>query len=129
MITKADLVDAERLADVHEEIEILTLDTTLEGAPIVAVSAVTGDGIAELRSAIAARLAGYERPPLPGYFRLPVDRAFVMKGHGVVVTGTATAGSVQSGATVRLLPGGEETRVRSMQVHGQTVPRPAGASA
>ena len=121
VITKADLVDAERLADVHEEVEILTLDTTLEGAPIVAVSAMTGDGIAELRSAIAARLAGYERPSLPGYFRLPVDRAFVMKGHGVVVTGTATAGSVQSGVTVRLLPGGEETRVRSMQVHGQTV--------
>ena len=121
VITKTDLVDADRLADVHEEIEILTLDTTLEGAPIVAVSSVTGQGIAELRSTIANQLAGYERPSLPGYFRLPVDRAFVMKGHGVVVTGTATAGSVESGATVRLLPGGEETRVRSVQVHGQAV--------
>ncbi len=121
VITKADLVDAERLADVREEIEILSLDTTLEGAPVVAVSSLTGQGIEELRDTITERLAGYERPSQPGYFRLPVDRAFVMKGHGVVVTGTATAGSVQSGATVRLLPGGEQTRVRSMQVHGEAV--------
>ncbi len=121
VITKADLVDAARLADVHEEIEILSLDTTLEGAPVVAVSSVTGRGIEELRDTIADQLAGYERPVLPGYFRLPVDRAFVMKGHGVVVTGTATAGSVERGGTVRILPGGEQTRVRSVQVHGKAV--------
>ena len=121
VITKTDLVDAARLADVEEEIEILTLDTTLEGAPIVAVSAVTGQGLEQLRQTIFAQLANYERPPLPGYFRLPVDRAFVMKGHGVVVTGTAIAGTVQEGATLRLLPSGEEVRVRSLQVHGQNV--------
>ncbi|HJY83874.1 MAG TPA: selenocysteine-specific translation elongation factor [Candidatus Binatia bacterium] len=122
VITKADLVEPARLAEVQEEIEILTLDTTLEGAPIIPVSSVTGLGLERLRQEIAARLQAYERPPLPGYFRLPVDRAFVMKGHGVVVTGTAVAGTISEGDSVRVLPGGEETRVRSLQVHGQAVP-------
>src|SRR5215470_7292720 len=121
VITKADIVDPARIAEVQEEIEILTLDTTLEGAPIIPVSSVTGLGLDQLRQEIITQLSSYERPPLPGYFRLPIDRAFVMKGHGVVVTGTAVAGTVHEGDTVRLLPGGEETRVRSIQVHGQSV--------
>ncbi|HXG17570.1 MAG TPA: SelB C-terminal domain-containing protein, partial [Methylomirabilota bacterium] len=78
-------------------------------------------GLDRLRQEIVAQLSSYERPPLPGYFRLPIDRAFVMRGHGVVVTGTAVAGTVREGDTVRILPGGEETRVRSIQVHGQPV--------
>ena len=122
VITKVDIVDPARVAEVQEEIEILTLDTTLEGAPIIPVSSVTGLGLDRLRQEIATQLRAYERPPLPGYFRLPVDRAFVMKGHGVVVTGTAIAGTITEGDTVRVLPGGEETRVRSLQVHGRPVP-------
>jgi selenocysteine-specific elongation factor len=122
VITKADLVEAARVAEVREEIEILTVDTTLENAPIIPVSCVTGMGLERLRQEIAAQLSAYERPSLPGYFRLPVDRAFVMRGHGVVVTGTAIAGTIAAGETVRVLPGGEETRVRSLQVHGQSVP-------
>ena len=119
VITKADLVDAARLAEVQEEIEILTLDTTLEGSAIIPVSSVSGLGLERLRQEIASHLQTYERPSLPGYFRLPVDRAFVMKGHGVVVTGTAIAGTISEGDIVRVLPGGEESRVRSIQVHGQ----------
>src|SRR5206468_2556 len=61
--------------------------------------------------------------PPPGYFRLPVDRAFVIRGHGVVVTGTAIAGAVREGDTLRVLPGGETARVRSLEVHGVHVPR------
>lgn len=118
-ITKADLVEARRLAEVTEEIEILTVDTTLEGSPIIPVSSVTGRGLEELRQAIVTQLSAYERPARPGYFRLPVDRAFVMKGHGVVVTGTAISGIVTEGESVRILPDGEEVRVRSIQVHGQ----------
>ncbi|MCS6924994.1 MAG: selenocysteine-specific translation elongation factor [Candidatus Binatia bacterium] len=121
VITKVDLVDPARIAEVQEEIEILTLDTALEGAPIIPVSTVTGVGLDRLRREIAAQLSSYERPSLPGYFRLPVDRAFVMKGHGIVVTGTAIAGTIAVGDTVRILPGGEETRIRSLQVHGQPV--------
>src|SRR5262245_17018382 len=121
VITKADIVDPARVAEVQEEIEILTLDTTLEGAPIIPVSSVTGMGLDRLRQEIATQLQTYERPPLPGYFRLPVDRVFVMKGHGVVVTGTAIAGTISEGETVRVLPGGEDSRLRSIQVHGQPV--------
>ncbi|HEX7406347.1 MAG TPA: selenocysteine-specific translation elongation factor, partial [Candidatus Binatia bacterium] len=115
-ITKADLVDTARLAAVREEIEILLAGTTLEGAPMIAVSSVTGLGLSELRRTIEALLAGYTRPESTGYFRLPVDRAFVMHGHGVVVTGTAIGGVIHAGDIVRLLPGSEEARVRTVQV-------------
>ena len=123
VITKSDLVDGARLAAVREEIEVLTLDTTLEGAPIVPVSTLTGEGLEALRGEIGALLAAPPGPPPPGYFRLPVDRAFVIHGHGVVVTGTAIAGAVEQGGTVRVLPGNETARVRSLEVHGVPVPR------
>jgi len=121
-ITKADLVDATRLAAVQEEVEILLSGTTLEGAPLVPVSSVTGMGVDTLRRAIEERLAGYKRVAPTGYFRLPVDRAFVMHGHGTVVTGTAIAGAIHPGDAVRILPSGEEVRVRTVQVHGREVP-------
>jgi selenocysteine-specific elongation factor len=121
VITKADLVDAARLAVVEEDVEILLAGTTLEGAPIVPVSSTTGAGIDVLRTLIESRLAGYQRTAPTGYFRLPVDRAFVMHGHGTVVTGTAVGGSVRPGDLVRLLPGGAEARVRTVQVHGADV--------
>ncbi|MGE0517492.1 MAG: selenocysteine-specific translation elongation factor [Candidatus Binatia bacterium] len=120
-MTKVDLVEPERRAAVREEIEILLAGTRLEGAPVVEVSAVTGEGVAQLNDTIRAALLGYTRPAPRGCFRLPVDRAFVMRGHGVVVTGTATAGSVRSGAPLRLLPGGAEIRARAIQVHGRAV--------
>jgi selenocysteine-specific elongation factor len=123
VITKTDLVDASRVAAVREEIEILALDTTLDGAPIVPVSTVTGAGLEALRAEIAALLAAPADAPPAGYFRLPVDRAFVVHGHGVVVTGTAVAGTVREGETVRILPGGETARVRGIEVHGVAVPR------
>jgi len=125
VITKTDLVDAPRVAAVREEIEILTLDTTLEGAPIIPVSTVTGEGLDLLRGEIAAQLAAPPGPAPPGYFRMPVDRAFVMRGHGVVVTGTAIAGTVSEGDAVRVLPGAERARVRSLESHGVPV-RSAG---
>jgi selenocysteine-specific elongation factor len=121
VITKTDLVDAVRVAAVREEIEILTLDTTLEGAPVVPVSTLTGAGLDALREAIARELATPPDAPPRGRFRLPVDRAFLMRGHGVVVTGTAVAGRVREGDVVRLLPGGERARVRGLEVHGAHV--------
>jgi selenocysteine-specific elongation factor len=123
VITKIDLADAARVAAVREEIEILTLDTTLEGSPILPVSTVTGEGLEALRTAIAAQLAEPSAPPSRGYFRLPVDRAFVMHGHGVVVTGTAIAGTVREGDSVRVLPAGERARIRGIEVHGVAVPQ------
>jgi selenocysteine-specific elongation factor len=99
VVTKIDLVDEPRIAAVREEIEILTLGTTLDGAAVVPVSTVTGAGLDALRAAIATELARPGPPRRPGPFRLPVDRAFVVRGHGVVVTGTAVAGTVHEGDT------------------------------
>jgi selenocysteine-specific elongation factor len=120
-ITKADLVSAERIQDVDEEIKILTLDTLLEDSPIVPVSSVTGQGLAELKDLISRTLKSIDKTVPSGYFRLPVDRAFVMQGYGVIVTGTALSGEVKTGDHVRCLPGGELFRVRSVQVHGRAM--------
>lgn len=120
-ITKADLVPAARIAEVEEEIDILTLGTALENSPKIAVSSVTGQGIAELKERIGQILKRIDKPAPGGYFRLPVDRAFVLQGHGVVVTGTALSGEIKTGEQVRCLPGNHSFRVRSLQVHGKPV--------
>ncbi|HXG52024.1 MAG TPA: selenocysteine-specific translation elongation factor [candidate division Zixibacteria bacterium] len=121
VITKADLVPPARIAEVEEEIGILTLGTALEGAPVVAVSTVTGQGLEELKTRIAETLRSCDRPAPRGYFRLPVDRAFILQGHGVIVTGTALSGEIGTGDRVRCLPGDQIFRVRSLQVHGRPV--------
>jgi selenocysteine-specific elongation factor len=126
VITKADLVDAPRLDAVREEIEILALGSSLEGAPVVVVSAQTGTGLPALREEMA-RALGHEDPsPEQGPFRMPVDRAFVVRGHGVVVTGTAMSGGVREGDSLRLLPAGTLARVRAVEAHGTPVERGAG---
>jgi selenocysteine-specific elongation factor len=121
IITKADLADDARLAEVRDEIELLADGTTLEGSPVVAVSSLSGIGLNLLRGEIARQLDGFEARRATGLFRLPLDRAFVIKGHGTVVTGTAMGAEVRLGQKLRVLPGGAEVRVRSIQVHGETV--------
>src|ERR671915_488751 len=121
VITKIDLVSPARIAEVEEEIDILTLGTNLENSPKLPVSSVTGAGVDELKTRIAQILKGGDKPAPSGYFRLPVDRAFVLQGHGVVVTGTARSGEIRTGDRVRCLPGDQIFRVRSLQVHGESV--------
>jgi len=121
IITKADLADDQRLADVRDEIELLADGTTLQGSPVLAVSSISGVGLDDLRAEIARQLDGFEARRATGLFRLPLDRAFVIKGHGTVVTGTAIGAEVRLGQKLRVLPGGAEVRVRSIQVHGDTV--------
>jgi selenocysteine-specific elongation factor len=121
VITKADLVPAARIADVEEEIDILTLGTNLENSPKLAVSSVTGQGLEALKQLISATLKARVQSPPGGYFRLPVDRAFVLQGHGVVITGTALSGEIKVGEQVRCLPGDHLFRIRSLQVHGHSV--------
>ena len=123
LITKADLVDAARIAEVRDEIELLADGTTLEGAPVIPVSSITGAGLDELRAEMIRQLDGFEGRRATGIFRLPLDRAFVIKGHGTVVTGTAMGASVAVGQKLRVLPAGTEVRVRSIQVHGESVER------
>ena len=122
VITKADLAPA-RIADVEEEIDILTFGTLLENSPKIAVSSVTGQGLDELKQLISTTLKSANHAAPSGYFRLPVDRAFVLQGHGVVVTGTSLAGEIKVGEQVRCLPGDNLFRVRSLQVHGLSVER------
>lgn len=119
VITKADLADEKRLAEVREEIELLADATVLEGSPVIPVSSVTGMGADELRAEIARQLEGFQARRATGLFRLPLDRAFTIKGHGTVVTGTAMGAAVRLGQKLRVLPSGEEVRVRSIQVHGE----------
>ena len=121
VITKADLASPQRLNEVREEIAILADGTTLENAPAIPVSSLTGAGLDELRAEIARQLEGFEARRATGLFRLPLDRAFVIKGHGTVVTGTAMGAEVRVGQKLRILPGGGEVRVRSIQVHSQPV--------
>jgi len=121
VITKADLADAARIRDVHDEIELLAEGTRLAGAPVVEVSSMTGAGLDELRAEIVRQLDGFQARRATGVFRLPLDRAFVIKGHGIVVTGTAMGAEVRVGDKLRVLPSGSEVRVRSIQVHSDSV--------
>lgn len=121
VITKSDLADHARLAEVREEIELLAEGTALEHAPVVIVSSVTGQGIDQLRDEIVRQLEGFHARRATGLFRLPLDRVFTIKGHGTVVTGTAIGASVSVGQKLRVLPGGQEVRVRAIQVHGESV--------
>src|SRR4051812_33521995 len=97
VITKIDLASAARIAEVEEEIKILTLGTALEDAPVIPVSSVTGEGLAEVKNQIARVLQSNQKRRPTGYFRLPVDRAFILQGHGVVATGTSLSGELKAG--------------------------------
>ena len=125
-LTKADLVDRDILELVRLEVEEFVAGRFLESAPVVAVSAVTGAGLDDLRRELerAARAA----PPrgVTGHFRLPLDRAFTVKGFGTVVTGTLISGSVAREQEVELYPTGRRLRVRGVQVYGQPADRAIG---
>src|SRR6266516_3543784 len=123
IITKKDLVDDDLLALVRTEAEELVAESFLADAPIVFVSARTGEGIAELTRTLHD--VGLTVPPHSADFiaRLPIDRAFIMKGFGRVVTGTLVAGEILEGSELELLPGGTRLRVRGVQVHGNAVGR------
>ncbi|HEY8516849.1 MAG TPA: selenocysteine-specific translation elongation factor [Candidatus Binatia bacterium] len=126
VITKIDLVDERRVAEVRSEIEVLAAGTAYESAPVCAVSSVTGAGLDELRAAIVEQIATLPPRDPSGWFRMPIDRAFVIHGHGLVVTGTAVSGVVREGDPLALRPGDVTTRARTIQVHGETVTQ-AGA--
>lgn len=120
-LTKTDLTpDEEWLALVEEEIRRLLQPTTLREAPIVRVSARTGQGIAELKQALSASLAKRLARPDLGRPRLPVDRAFTIAGFGTVVTGTLMDGTLRIGDEVEILAAPQGTargRVRGLQTH------------
>jgi selenocysteine-specific elongation factor len=120
-ITKSDLVEPEIIDLVKLEVEELVAGSFLEGRPIVAVSSTTGAGLDELRRAILDSVAEIDhRDSTSKVFRLPIDRAFTMKGFGSVVTGTTYSGEVGADEEVEVMPGGDRSRARSIQVHGES---------
>ncbi len=121
VITKADLATTARVAEVEADIRRLAAGTRLAGSPVITFSFTTGEGLDSILSEIAQAVPLINKRLRPGYFRLPVDRVFVLQGHGIVVTGTALQGEVKTGDRVRRLPGGELLRIRSLQVHGEPV--------
>lgn len=127
-LNKIDLVTPERVRAVNEEIQTLLAGTPLAGIAVIPVSACSGEGIDELRRALAEVLHGIRTRKASGYFRLPIDRAFIMPGFGMVVTGTIAAGEARKNDRLRLLPGGETVRVRGIQVHNRaTESAPSGS--
>ena len=125
-LTKTDVADDELAELAKLEVEELLEPTPFADAPILGVSSTTGDGIEALRAALiaAAREAATEAP-VSQPLRLPVDRAFVLKGLGVVITGTLVTGQVATGDTLEVLSSQgepERARVRSVQVHGEGRP-------
>ncbi len=116
-LTKCDLVDRDILDLVRLEIQEFVAGSFLEGAPVVGVSARTGEGLEELKGALAQIGREASAKPQNALFRLPVDRAFVMKGFGPVVTGTLIAGAIQKESEVELFPSGRRLRVRGIEVH------------
>src|SRR5580698_5267231 len=118
-LTKADLVESDILELVRLEVEEFVAGFFLEGAPVVAVSSVTGAGLDELRRELERAACAVPSRNASGHFRLPLDRAFTVKGFGTVVTGTLISGNVCKEQEVELYPTGRLLRVRGVQVYGK----------
>ncbi len=121
-LTKSDLTDDDQILERMAEVETLLASTSLKGAEIVPVSALTGQGIDELKSRLLA--LGESGKGASGFARLAVDRCFVLSGAGVVVTGTIHAGEIKVDDRLVLTPSGLEARVRSL--HAQNRPAEIG---
>jgi selenocysteine-specific elongation factor len=128
VLTKRDLVDAEGLEIAGALARDAVAGTIAQDAPIIAVSSLTGEGIAELKDAIRAALHALppRDPDAPAY--LPVDRVFALPGHGTIVTGTLMQGTIKTGDALLLQPSGAEVRARSIQTFGRKVESAAGGA-
>ncbi|MGQ9561482.1 MAG: selenocysteine-specific translation elongation factor [Candidatus Oleimicrobiaceae bacterium] len=120
-LTKIDLVDREWLSLVMSEVRDLVKGTFLEGAPIIPVSSVTGEGIDQLHQALEELIQSIPPRHDQGVFWLPVDRSFTVKGFGTVVTGSVLSGSAKVGDELELHPQQRMVRVRGLQTHSRDV--------
>jgi len=120
-VTKCDLVDETTREVVEMEVRELVQGTFLESAPLVRTSAHSGLGVPELKAAIADICRQVEERTGAEWFRMSIDRSFIVQGHGTVVTGSVTSGRLRVGDEVEWQPRGERVRVRSLQNHDQPV--------
>ena len=120
-LTKSDLVEEEWLPLVEEEVREALRGSPYSAAPMVATSTVTGAGIDTLKDRLVEVAAGVEKRSSEDLVRLPIDRAFTVRGTGTVVTGTLWSGRLSIGDAVVLQPSGVRGRVRGIQVHGASV--------
>jgi selenocysteine-specific elongation factor len=116
-LAKSDLVDPSRLEEADCEIRNFVRETFLESAPIIPVSAVTGEGLDELKAALQDIGRQVELPEDSGIFRLPIDRVFTVHGFGTVIAGTVLSGEVRAGDRIEIFPERIITKVRGVQVH------------
>jgi selenocysteine-specific elongation factor len=121
VLTKTDLVEADMVELVRLEVEEFLRGSFLDPSPIVPVSSKTGAGLDRLREELQRLAATVPAKDATQIIRLPVDRAFAMKGFGAVVTGTLVSGSVHRDEELELFPARRRVRVRGLQVHGQSV--------
>ena len=119
VITKADLVEPEFTELVAEDVKELTQGTFLENAPIIPVSAYTGQGLDELKEELVKLCVSLPERSEEGQFRLPIDRVFSLKGFGTIVTGTLMEGKLKKDQHIVLYPENEPVKVRSLQVHSK----------
>jgi len=119
VLTKSDMVDDDLLELARAEVEDYVRGSFLENAPIIPVSSKTGAGIADLKAALATLAERLEPKEVTAIPRLPIDRAFSIKGFGTVVTGTLIAGQITPGDELEVMPAGVKARVRNVQVHGK----------
>ncbi len=127
-LTKSDLADEESRALARWEVRELVAGSFLESAAVILVSTKTGEGLHDLRSALRDLSASAQPRSADGLLRLPVDRAFTLKGFGTVATGTVISGSLTVGEEVEVLPGAKRARVRGLHVHGASTERVAAGS-
>jgi selenocysteine-specific elongation factor len=120
-LTKSDLVDKTTREVVELEIRELVEGSFLEHAPLVATSTHTGEGLEELKATLRDLCAAVEQRSAKKWFRLAIDRSFVVQGHGTVVTGSVISGTLKVGDEIDWLPRGEGVRVRSLQNHEHPV--------
>lgn len=120
VLNKCDLVDEEWLELVEEEIKEELEGTFLEQAPVVKVSAATGQGLEELIQMISDMTNDEEmEKDIHTIPRLPIDRAFSLSGFGTIITGTLVSGTITKEDTLEMYPIGKECKIRSIQVHGE----------
>ncbi len=122
IVTKIDLVDKEWLNLVRDDVSSFLTGTFLQDAPIVEVSSETGEGTKELVITLDELTKKVSERDSGNFFRLPIDRAFTMRGFGTGVTGTTVSGHIDVGSEVTIYPQGIRSKVRGIQVHHQDVP-------